>query len=95
MDEMFFLIFIGFFMDMDLERRRMGLRIAELRMAVKWTDEGGVHRVGMSQKELADRCGLTQSHVSRIEAGRYSLRLDTIQHIADALGGYVDIVQSK
>ena len=73
-------------------RKRIGQRIADLRSTLKWTDGHGVHRVGMSQSEFADLCGLSQSHISRIEAGRYSLRLGTLQQIAEALGGNVDIV---
>ena len=79
-------------MNIDEERKRIGQRIADLRATVKWTDGNGVHRIGMSQGDLASRSGLSQSHISRIEAGRYSFRLDTLQMIAEALGGYIDIV---
>lgn len=79
-------------MNIDEERKRIGQRIAEIRATVKWTDDNGLHRTGMSQGDLAARSGLSQSHISRIEAGRYSFRLGTLQHIAEALGGYVDIV---
>ena len=63
-------------------RRRMGERIRQLR-----TERG------ISQVELAERAGLIQPHVVRIEQGRYSVGLDTLQAIAKALGCTVDMVE--
>ena len=62
-------------------RDRIGLRIYQLRMLKEW-----------SQDELARRSGLQRSHISRIEAGKYSVTLETIQAIAEAFGMTVDIV---
>lgn len=62
-------------------RERMGKRIATLRKIA-----------GLSQEQLADRAGLQRTHISRIEAGRYAVTLETIQAIAEALGMTVDIV---
>ncbi len=78
-------------MDRDEERKRIGQRIAEVRKGIKWTDGQGIHRTGMTQGELAERCGLAQSHIARIEAGRYSVGFDTLQQIAEAMGRTVDI----
>ena len=70
-------------MEKDYEaRRRMGERIRQLRS-----------ERGISQVELAERAGLAQPHIVRIEQGRYSVGLDTLQAIAKALGCTVDMVE--
>ena len=63
------------------ERKRIGQRIAELRK-----------EQNLTQTQLADRCGLQQAHIARIEAGRYSVGLDTLAQIATALGMTIDFV---
>lgn len=40
---------------------------------------------GMSQAELADKIGTTQSNVARMEAGQQNFTTDTLQKIAIAL----------
>jgi ribosome-binding protein aMBF1 (putative translation factor) len=40
---------------------------------------------GLSQKELAEKCGTTQSAIARLEAGGRPPRIDTLQRIAIAL----------
>lgn len=40
---------------------------------------------GLSQKELAELCGTTQSAIARVEAGRRPPRVDTLARIARAL----------
>lgn len=65
-------------------RERMGLRIAALRKLA-----------GLSQEQLAGRAGLQRTHISRIEAGKYAVTLETIQAIAEALGMTVDIVDER
>ena len=62
-------------------RDRIGQRIATLRKLA-----------GMSQEQLSERAGLQRTHVSRIEAGKYAVTLETIQAIAEALEMTVDIV---
>ena len=62
-------------------RDKIGLMIATLRQ---------LHN--MTITELADRAGLQRSHVSRIEAGKYAVALETIQAIAEAFGMTVDII---
>lgn len=74
------------------ERQRIGQRITELRKAVEWTDELGIHRKGMTQAELAERAGLQRSHIVRLEAGRYGATVDVLSAIADVLGMKVDFV---
>lgn len=65
-------------------RERMGLRIAALRKLA-----------GLSQEQLAGRTGLQRTHISRIEAGKYAVTLETIQAIAEAFGMTVDIVDER
>jgi len=65
-------------------RGRIGLRVMALRKLKGW-----------SQEELALRAGLQRTHVSRIEAGKYAVTLETIQAIAEALGMTVDIIDPQ
>lgn len=62
-------------------RERMGQRIASLRKLA-----------GMSQEQLGEKAGLQRTHVSRIEAGKYAVTLETIQAIAEAFSMTVDII---
>lgn len=66
----------------DEERKRIGRRIAELRK-----------EQNLTQTQLAERCGLQQAHIARVEAGRYSVGLDTLAQIANALGMVIDFVK--
>ena len=63
------------------QRQRIGQRIAEIRKAQ-----------GITQQELAERTGMQQGNIARIEAGKYSARFDTLQTIAEAMGLTVDFV---
>ena len=65
-------------------RDRIGQRIAALRKLA-----------GMSQEQLAVKAGLQRTHISRIEAGKYAVTLETIQAIAEALCMTVDIVDTR
>lgn len=78
------------------ERLRIGRRIAELRREYIWPDntEEQPH-IGMTQAQLAEHCGLQQAHIARIETGRYSVGLDTLAQIAEALGTRIDFVTNK
>lgn len=76
----------------EQERQRIGQRIAELRKAVEWTDELGIHRKGMTQQQLAERCEIRQSNLARIEGGKYNSTFDTLTALASAMGKKIDIV---
>lgn len=80
-------------MSNENERLRIGQRIAELRKARRWTDANGIRRTGMTQQELADRCGIAQSHIARIENGRYDVHLETLAAIAEGLDTKLDFVE--
>lgn len=68
----------------EQERHRMGQRIAALRTEAR-----------MTQRELGAKCGLQASHINRIEKGRYSVGLDTLEAIGDALGYTIDYIKRK
>ena len=64
-----------------VERQRIGMRVAEDRRK----------RV-LTQQQLADMTGMKQANIARIEAGRYSVRFDTLQAIAEAMDMKVDLI---
>ena len=68
----------------QLTRDRIGLRILTLRKMQK-----------MTQEELAGRAGIDRGHLSRIEAGKYAVTLETVEAIAKALGMTVDIIDDR
>lgn len=66
------------------ERERIGRRIAELRA-----------QMGISQAKLAELSGVGYSHIARIETGRYSVGIDTLAKIGDALNVELDFNPKK
>ena len=48
---------------------------------------------GLTQAELAERCGMDQGDISRIERGSTSPTARTLQRIADALSADVRLVE--
>jgi len=65
----------------EQERQRIGKRIAELRKGKK-----------MTQAELAERSGLGQGHIARLEAGQYGATIDVLSSIAGAMDADIRIV---
>jgi DNA-binding XRE family transcriptional regulator len=59
----------------EIEQQRLARRIRQLRESKKLT-----------QAELADRVGTTQSSIARIESGRSAPTLELLRKVADALG---------
>ena len=45
----------------------------------------------MTQKELSERTGVSQAHISQIEAGKQSANLQTIEKLCEALGLSISI----
>ena len=68
-------------MNKEQQRQRIGTDLADLRK----------HR-GMTQQQVADIAQMQRNHISRIEAGRYSVGFDTLQTIAEALDADIRIV---
>lgn len=79
-------------MNTEQERQRIGQRFAEERKNVEWVDANGIKRKGMTQTELAERCGLLQSSIARVERGYFSIGFDTLEAMAEGLGKKIDIV---
>ena len=68
-------------MNKEHQRQRIGTDIAELRK-----------QRGMTQQQVADIAQMQRNHISRIEAGRYSVGFDTLQTIAEVLDADIRIV---
>ncbi len=49
----------------------------------------------LSQKELAEKAGTDQAHISRLESGRYNPSISYLKRIANGLGMDVKITFSK
>lgn len=64
------------------DRERIGARIAELRKSL-----------GMTQEDLAAKCGLQRTTVSKIERGRFSVSVDMLSRICGALGARIELIQ--
>lgn len=64
------------------KRKEMGENIRELRDAQGWT-----------QEQLGEIAGITAGNVRKIEAGRYNVRLDTLNQIAGVLNAEIKIVE--
>lgn len=67
--------------DRTEERKRIGAKIRQLR-----------EDKGIEAKQLATLVKIDAANLSRIEQGRYSVGLDILTKIADALGVKVDLV---
>jgi ribosome-binding protein aMBF1 (putative translation factor) len=63
------------------ERFRLARRFAEARRKRGWT-----------QKKLAQKAGLNQSEISTLENGQANPTYRTLQTLATALGGKIDLV---
>jgi len=67
--------------DRSEERERIGSSIRQLR-----------EKKGMEAKVLATLANIDAGNLSRIEQGKYSVGLDILSRIANALGAKVDLV---
>ncbi len=63
----------------EFEAFKLGIMIQELRK-----------EQGLTQQELADKCGTTKNYISRIENNASDIRLSTLMRIVrDGLGGHL------
>ncbi len=62
----------------------LALDLAELVTAYR-------RRQGLSQRELAERLGMKQPHIARLEAGLHTPSVDTLVRVARALGASLRI----
>lgn len=61
-------------------RQSIGMQIQDRRRAL-----------GMTQGELAERCGMVQATISKIERGRFSVSVDMLQRICNALNCKIEL----
>jgi len=50
---------------------------------------------GISQEKLAELSGVGYAHIARIELGRYSVGIDTLEKIANVFGKKIDFIDNK
>lgn len=62
-------------------REEIGLKIARFRK-----------EAGLSQRDLAEKAGLTQNTIYKVENGKLSTGIDVLDRIAKALNRKIDIV---
>ena len=70
--------------ELDVEeytRYRIGMEITAIRKAA-----------GMTQLQLAEKCGMAQPNIARIENGTYATSIDVLSRIAEALGKRIELV---
>jgi transcriptional regulator with XRE-family HTH domain len=77
------------------EQQRRGFLAADRTLRLS----GEIRRLrassGLSQRDLAERVGTTQSAIARLEAGRISPTLPTLDRIAEALGAELTVTFSR
>ena len=67
--------------EQDFESFRLGVMLEEARK-----------KLGMTQEELADKCGTNKSYISRIENNASDIRLSTLMKIIQqGLGGHLKL----
>lgn len=62
--------------------------------SAEWVN-GARRAAGLSQRELAERAGVPQPTIARIEAGKQVPRADTLARILDAAGFSIDVVPKR
>jgi DNA-binding XRE family transcriptional regulator len=67
--------------EQEFEVFRLGVILEEARI-----------KMGLTQTELADKCGTNKSYISRIENNASDIRLSTLMRIVqEGLGGYLTL----
>lgn len=67
---------------MITERERIGKMIKLIR-----------EKQDLTQDDIAEKTGLLRNNISRIEQGKYSVGVDILAKIGDALGVQIDFVK--
>lgn len=75
----------------DSPGRRRGYEKAGRAIRLAFEIRALREKKGLSQRELAERVGTTQSAIARLEAGNISPSLPTLDKIAAALGAEVSL----
>ena len=73
-----------YFIAMPIEKQHrsiIGKKIEELRKDA-----------GLTQQELADKCGIDRTHIVKIENGRFNFTIDTLFSISKALGKEIEFI---
>ena len=65
--------------DKTLSDYNIELEISELLLATRTEN-------GITQKELADKSGISQANISKFERGNYCPNINTLKKLADAMG---------
>lgn len=71
--------------DTEEDEREARKRIASYRRKVGETIRRRRHELGMTQEQLAQKAGLPQSHISRLEVGKHAATFTTMEKLATAL----------
>jgi len=71
------------------------LRAKELKFALVSSLMTGRRELHLTQAQLAERSGVAQTEISRIERGRKSPTMDTYSRLAAALGLRVSLVSTR
>lgn len=64
------------------ERERIGALIKSIR-----------EEQGLTQDDIAERCGMQKQNISRIEHGKYTVGVEVLAKILGAMGYKIDIVK--
>lgn len=75
----------------DSPERRSGYEKAGRAIRLAFEIRALREKKGLSQRELAERVGTTQSAIARLEGGNISPSLPTLDKIAKALGAEVSL----
>jgi transcriptional regulator with XRE-family HTH domain len=66
------------------EEQRIGERVRTIR-----------RERNLNQRQLAEKAGIAQQHLARIESGIVSATVETLSLIADALGCQLDFIKKE
>lgn len=82
----------GFLADPEVQAsyQELAPRFAVVRQLIALREQRG-----WSQRELADRAGMKQPQLARLETGQVEPKLDTLQRLAKAMGCDVQVTFQK